>query len=266
MTGVAAGNNISTYHFGDYVFDVKRRELVFGADSDAAQTSKAARFSSAESLIFCYLLDHPDEVCDKDLLLDIGWQGRPISPNSLNVAIANIRRHFVQTPQILDIKSTPKKGYSLHLNCKVIAGYGYQEPENVVTDAYPISDEIIATSSHLTSPETASSSGDKVVAPTTAEATSLMQRIKFAMLRRLGRPMLAKTLTYINIALVLLLLSVASYLHFEWLHVSCGEGASGLVCRMEAKSEVPVTKPDSLVLISGHQVRIFSYQELEQTP
>ncbi|MFB2904996.1 transcriptional regulator [Aeromonas jandaei] len=220
MTDVATGNNISTYHFGDYVFDVKRRELFFCADSDAAQTSKTTRFSSAESLIFCYLLDHPDDVCDKDLLLDIGWQGRPISPNSLNVAIANIRRYFVQTPQILDIKSTPKKGYSLHLNCKVIAGYGYQEPENVVTDAYPISDEIIAASSHLTSPETASSSDDKVVAPRPVEPASLIQRIKFAMLHRLGRPVLAKALNYINLALVLLLLCVASYLHFEWLHVS----------------------------------------------
>ena len=266
MTGVATGNNISTYHFGDYVFDVKRRELVFCADSDAAQTSKTARFSSAESLIFCYLLDHPDEVCDKELLLDIGWQGRAISPNSLNVAIANIRRQFALTPQILDIKSTPKKGYSLHLNGKVTAGYGNQEPENVVTDAYPVSDEIIVASPHLASAETVSSSVDMVVDPAPAEPKSIAQRIKFAILRRLGRPMLAKTLTYINIALVLLLLSVASYLHFEWLHVSCGQGASGLICQMEAKSEVPVTKPDSLVLISGHQVRIFSYQELEKTP
>lgn len=53
---------------------------------------------------------YQDEVCDKDLLLDIGWLGRPISPNSLNVAIANIRRHFASSPQTLDIRSTPKKG------------------------------------------------------------------------------------------------------------------------------------------------------------
>lgn len=266
MRGVATGNNISIYHFGDYVFDVKRRELVFCANPDGAQTSKAARFSSAESLIFCYLLDHLDEVCDKELLLDIGWQGRPISPNSLNVAIANIRRNFVQTPQTLDIKSTPKKGYSLHLNCRVKAHYDEIESENVVAEADAVSDEVIVVSPHPASTETDSSSGDWVVSPAPAEPKSIAQRIKFAMLRRLGRPMLAKTLTYINIALVLLLLCVASYLHFEWLHVSCDEGASGLVCQMEAKSEVPVTKPDSLVLISGHQVRIFSYQELEKTP
>ncbi|MGN5207369.1 winged helix-turn-helix domain-containing protein [Aeromonas sp. 107A] len=110
MTGVASGNNISAYHFGDYVFDVKRRELIFCADKDNLQSARVVRLSSAESLIFSYLLDHHDEVCDKDLLLDIGWLGRPISPNSLNVAIANIRRHFASSPQTLDIRVPRKKG------------------------------------------------------------------------------------------------------------------------------------------------------------
>ncbi|WP_429024531.1 winged helix-turn-helix domain-containing protein [Aeromonas veronii] len=68
--------------------------MLFCADKDNLQSARVVRLSSAESLIFSYLLDHHDEVCDKDLLLEIGWLGRPISPNSLNVAIANIRRHF----------------------------------------------------------------------------------------------------------------------------------------------------------------------------
>lgn len=108
MTGVAPGNNISAYHFGDYVFDVKRRELIFCADRDNLQSARVVRLSSAESLIFSYLLDHHDEVCDKDLLLDIGWLGRPISPNSLNVAIANIRRHFASSPRRW-ISEVPRK-------------------------------------------------------------------------------------------------------------------------------------------------------------
>ncbi|MFQ1658049.1 transcriptional regulator [Aeromonas veronii] len=128
MTGGAPGNNISAYHFGDYVFDVKRRELIFCTDKDNLQSARVVRLSSAESLIFSYLLDHHDEVCDKDLLLEIGWLGRPISPNSLNVAIANIRRHFASSPQTLDIRSTPKKGYSLHLNCKMKSYYGKALP------------------------------------------------------------------------------------------------------------------------------------------
>ena len=138
MTGAAPGNNISAYHFGDYVFDVKRRELIFCADKDNEQSARVVRLSSAESLIFSYLLDHQDEVCDKDLLLDIGWLGRPISPNSLNVAIANIRRHFVSSPQTLDIRSTPKKGYSLHLNCKMKCDYGKPLP----TESEPLPEPV----------------------------------------------------------------------------------------------------------------------------
>ena len=141
MTGAAPGNNISAYHFGDYVFDVKRRELIFCADKDNVPSARVVRLSSAESLIFSYLLDHQDEVCDKDLLLDIGWLGRPISPNSLNGAIANSRRHFASSPQTLDIRSTPKKGYSLHLNCKMKCDYGKTLPTESEPLPKPVNSE-----------------------------------------------------------------------------------------------------------------------------
>lgn len=121
MTGVAPGNNISAYHFGDYVFDVKRRELIFCADKDNLQSARVVRLSSAESLIFSYLLDHHDEVCDKDLLLEIGWLGRPISPNSLNVAIANIRRHFTSSP--------PDAGYQKYPEKRVLPASELQDEE-----------------------------------------------------------------------------------------------------------------------------------------
>jgi hypothetical protein len=34
---------------------------------------------------------------------------------------------------------------------------------------------------------------------------------------------------------------------------------------MEAKSEVPTVQPASLVLVSGHKVRVLTYEELEKT-
>ncbi|KAB0672871.1 transcriptional regulator [Aeromonas veronii] len=262
MTGVAPGNNISAYHFGDYVFDVKRRELIFCADKDNLQSARVVRLSSAESLIFSYLLDHHDEVCDKDLLLDIGWLGRPISPNSLNVAIANIRRHFTSSPQTLDIRSTPKKGYSLHLNCKMQSYYGKALPTESEPLPEPVSEPTPAAAAQ--SPSTPPSSDHEVIKEPAA-SRSFGERAKLAFLSGIGRPMLARGLIYVNLLLVVLVAFVASYLHFEWLHVHCTDSPTGVVCQMEARSDVPPVKSASLVLVSGHQVRVLSYKELEKT-
>ncbi|WP_033138944.1 winged helix-turn-helix domain-containing protein [Aeromonas finlandensis] len=265
MTGVAAGNNISAYHFGDYVFDLKRRELIFCADKGNLQSAKVVRLSSAESLIFSYLLDHHDEVCDKELLLDIGWLGRPISPNSLNVAIANIRRHFVSSPQTLDIRSTPKKGYSLHLNCKVKTYYGKLALDEGGLHMSPVSEGEQSAAAPVVVNPPALPANAATVEAIPATSRSLGLRLKLAFLSCIGRPMLAKTLMYANLVLGVLVVFAASYLHFEWLHVHCADSSTGVVCQMEAKSEVPVVKPASLVLISGHKVRVISYKELEKT-
>jgi DNA-binding winged helix-turn-helix (wHTH) protein len=265
MTGITAGNSVSAYHFGDYVFDVKRRELIFGADKDNVQSARVVRLSSAESLIFSYLLDHHDEVCDKDLLLDIGWLGRPISPNSLNVAIANIRRHFASSPQALDIRSTPKKGYSLHLNCKVKTYYGKLAP----IEAIPHSEPVAGNEPPVLTPTEAMSSLQPVNEVTgeisSVTSRSIGQRLKLALLSCIGRPLLARGLKYINLVLVVLVLFAVGYLNFEWLHVRCADSPTGVVCQMEAKSEVPTVKPASLVLVSGHKVRVLTYKELEKT-
>lgn len=77
--------------------------------------------------------------------------------------------------------------------------------------------------------------------------------------------MLARGLIYVNLLLVVLVAFVASYLHFEWLHVHCTDSPTGVVCQMEARSDAPQVKPASLVLVSGHQVRVLSYKELEKT-
>ena len=264
MTGAAPGNNISAYHFGDYVFDVKRRELIFCADKDNVQSARVVRLSSAESLIFSYLLDHQDEVCDKDLLLDIGWLGRPISPNSLNVAIANIRRHFASSPQTLDIRSTPKKGYSLHLNCKMKCDYGKPLPTESEPLPEPVSDPTPAVAEPSSSPSPRPEN-EAIREPVSAAAHSFTERVKLAFLSGIGRPMLVRSLVYVNLVLVVLVLFAASYLHFEWLHVQCANSPTGVVCQMEARSDVPPVKPASLVLVSGHKVRVLSYQELEKT-
>ncbi|WP_232298109.1 winged helix-turn-helix domain-containing protein [Aeromonas veronii] len=236
--------------------------MIFCADKDNLQSARVVRLSSAESLILSYLLDHHDEVCDKDLLLEIGWLGRPISPNSLNVAIANIRRHFASSPQTLDIRSTPKKGYSLHLNCKMKSYYGKALPTESEPLPEPMSEPTPAAAAP---PPSTSPSSDREVIKEPAAPRSFGERAKLAFLSGIGRPMLARGLIYVNLLLVVLVAFVASYLHFEWLHVHCTDSPTGVVCQMEARSDVPPVKLASLVLVSGHQVRVLSYKELEKT-
>ncbi|MFM5714154.1 transcriptional regulator [Aeromonas allosaccharophila] len=224
------------------------------------QSARVVRLSSAESLIFSYLLDHQDELCDKDLLLDIGWLGRPISPNSLNVAIANIRRHLASSPQTLDIRSTPKKGYSLHLNCKMKCDYGKTLPTESEPLPEPVSEPVPAVAEPSSSPSPRPEN-EAIREPVSAAARSFT----LACLGSIGRPMLARSLMCVNLLLAVLVLFAASYLHFEWLHVECADSPTGFVCQMEARSDVPPVKPASLVLVSGHKVRVLSYKELEKT-
>lgn len=95
--------------FGSCQLDCLHRSL---KRSDQA---KEIRLPSAETLLFAFMLEHAGELHDKEHLLFIGWEGRPISPNSLTVAIANLRRHLLGLDMELEIRSIPKKGYILNL-------------------------------------------------------------------------------------------------------------------------------------------------------
>lgn len=83
---------------------------------------------SSEILLLSRMLEEPFRVFTKDELLDIGWPGRVVAPNSLTVAIKNIRKIFGYRPSELSIKTKHGYGYALHL---------------------PIEDEVIIVDQHL---------------------------------------------------------------------------------------------------------------------
>ena len=249
MQDETEAGSISAYQFGNYRFDVNRRELSLCADPASPQPLSSARLSCAEALILAYLLDHHDEICDKETLLAAGWQGRPISPNSLNVAIANIRRHLLPSPRCAEIRSTARKGYALHLGGPLSRIGGKQETPQVPQ------------------PELAGSQ----VPPQPAEPAwhspsvrPLWQRGKRLWLSCLDRLLQTRTLCYVNLALLLCLLLAAGLLRFEWLGVRCEQAAGHSLCQMEAKASPAAMSPGTLTLISGHRVLTLSYHELDK--
>lgn len=71
------------------------------------------RLNSSEALIVEYLSKASPSIIDKNVLLDFAWPKKIVSPNSLNVAVKNIREVFESKCMIDDIIQTHvKKGFS----------------------------------------------------------------------------------------------------------------------------------------------------------
>ncbi|WP_421275199.1 winged helix-turn-helix domain-containing protein [Aeromonas veronii] len=77
---------------------------------------KKARLNRSESLIFAYLLKNVNHFSSKDDLLSAGWPGKFISPNSLAVAIKNIRQALSNAAPDFSIETVHRRGYILHGN------------------------------------------------------------------------------------------------------------------------------------------------------
>lgn len=72
---------------------------------------KQTKLSEAETNILEFLLEHPNEYFSKDHLLTVGWNNRPISSNSLPVAINNLRKIDCNNDFI--IENLTKTGYKI---------------------------------------------------------------------------------------------------------------------------------------------------------
>ncbi|WP_270827499.1 winged helix-turn-helix domain-containing protein [Aeromonas sp. Y318-1] len=75
-------------------------------------SKKIARLSKSESLVFFLLLKKISNFASKEELLTSGWPDRFVSPNSLSVAIKNIRKALSGTD--FNIETVHRKGYILH--------------------------------------------------------------------------------------------------------------------------------------------------------
>lgn len=70
------------------------------------------RLNTSESYVLMHLYLHKGDLVSKDTLLDIGWPGKVVTPNSLNMAIKNIRSCFEKINCDDVIITHVKRGYS----------------------------------------------------------------------------------------------------------------------------------------------------------
>ncbi|UXB09967.1 helix-turn-helix domain-containing protein (plasmid) [Aeromonas dhakensis] len=80
----------------------------------AEEGEQKFKLSEAESKILEFLLENHGEYFSKEHLVSIGWGGRPVSSNSLPVAIANIRK--LPSGELFSINNLTKVGYVLTKN------------------------------------------------------------------------------------------------------------------------------------------------------
>ncbi|NEX73589.1 winged helix-turn-helix domain-containing protein [Aeromonas rivipollensis] len=94
--------------------------------------SLMSRVGASEALVLSAFIKSPGVLILKDDLLDIGWPDKFVAPNSLAVAIKNLRRILQLTASDkLFIETVHRKGYIFHCNgitCESIQGARKNEP------------------------------------------------------------------------------------------------------------------------------------------
>ena len=94
------------------MFLYKHGENIFDPQKATYSTSeKTSRLSKSETKILQYLIDNCGEIVSRETLLQIGWPGKFVVPNSLNVSIGNLRKAFGQDRAI--IITIKDKGFTI---------------------------------------------------------------------------------------------------------------------------------------------------------
>ncbi|WP_017408513.1 winged helix-turn-helix domain-containing protein [Aeromonas hydrophila] len=73
-----------------------------------------AQLSSSEIQVLQCLLERPDELVEKEILLEAGWPSKVVQQNSLTVAIKNIRKALAEITDGPIIETRHRKGYIFH--------------------------------------------------------------------------------------------------------------------------------------------------------
>lgn len=86
----------------------KHKNDIFEPQKSAYVTPEnTTKLSASETRILQYLIENSGDVISRETLLEIGWPEKVVVPNSLNVAIANLRKAFKNKSDIIiTIKGT----------------------------------------------------------------------------------------------------------------------------------------------------------------
>lgn len=83
-----------------------------------------------ERLILCYLIDHAGEIVSRDVLLNAGWPDRIVVPNSLNIAMRNIRALMEISGHPGEPETVPKHGFRLSKGIASHAEVEWEKPHD----------------------------------------------------------------------------------------------------------------------------------------
>lgn len=194
------------------------------------------RLPRADTILLAYMLQHSGVIHTKESLLNIAWEGKPISQNSLAMAISNLRSRLSEVNAELDISSVPRMGYILNLSTALIV------QEYDCND--PLPEHIHA--------DTLNSNGSTI--------SSKKSRLEY--LRSLNiRKITNKHVVIIN-AIILIAIFIASLeIWSEWLHIECEDiNKAATICALDGNSQIPMmpitelNSNNSLWLVSGGKV------------
>ncbi|WP_421307203.1 winged helix-turn-helix domain-containing protein [Aeromonas veronii] len=91
-----------------------------------------ARLSRSETLLLEHFITHAELLLSQDNLLDAGWPQTIVAPNTLVVAIKNIRKHISKTKA--SIETIHRRGYIFHTgDCTVCVINTMSNPVNAET-------------------------------------------------------------------------------------------------------------------------------------
>ncbi|GAA5786709.1 transcriptional regulator [Chitiniphilus shinanonensis] len=223
--------------FGSFVFQPELRQLTRHAPDGA---ESRARLAGAEAEILAHLLERAGEVCGKDELLDIGWHGRPVSANSLAVAISNLRRHLKAATDEVEIRNLPREGYLLHLEVPL---QRQAQPDTAMPADTPPAPPAIAPAEP--EPEGAPIGPTDATRPVVPVASADRWR---------------RRLWWLNGAVLLAGVALALVTRDQWIAIECTRDAQGMICavadRIYPEESLPTQRQGKLVLVSGRFVRL----------
>ncbi|SMY35543.1 DNA-binding transcriptional activator CadC [Photobacterium malacitanum] len=153
------------YKYGKDVFEPQK----------SAYTNQEAttKLSASETKILQFLIDNSGEIISREKLLEIGWPDKVVVPNSLNVAIANLRKAFKSKNEIIiTIKGA---GFTIANNTFIQQQF---QPEVVIDNEQHSSEQLQPTDHHSDS-NTAGTDAKKTKHTSTAHSFPTMAKIGY---------------------------------------------------------------------------------------
>lgn len=220
----------------NFIFKKESGDLSYGL-------KRLGRLNSSESEVLTHLYLHRGELVHRDTLLDVGWPKKIVTPNSLNMAIKNIRACFEKVNLDDVITTHVKKGFSWNpfyqVDIQVTpsqAVMSESEPQQLISESIRISqihDEVEQIEPHLVDDtNNISQQSIQIQSPTgSSEVLGIVKNGTEAIVSSYREiPWLSWFRKAILLFLMVTSLSIVSFYATYWTPISCYEINHARLC------------------------------------